>query len=367
MRFFPIAKFISRFQVKWTGFPIKYEFQQEEKTKISILPSGLRVVTHHVSGPTATVGLFIDSGSRAESEKNNGVAHFFEHMAFKGTTKMSQPEMENLVENLGTRLFAYTSREQTVYYGKCFSSDAPKVLEILSDIIQRPLLSEKAIERERSVITREMEDIDTQLDEVIFDHLHGTAYQGSPLSYTILGPSENIKKISKKDLENYIKRHYTAGRIVLIAVGDVDHEEYVKLADIHLSQLPATSDADLVSWYKPAKYLGSSALFRNDDMPFAHITYAYEGVPATHPDFIPLMLASTYIGSWDQSCTNGKVMPSFLAQESAIHDKIRTFTSFYAAYKDTALWGIYYTGNGYQLEDFAQTVSLQMSFRVLKL
>uniref|UniRef100_A0A6G3ME33 Mitochondrial-processing peptidase subunit beta (Trinotate prediction) n=1 Tax=Henneguya salminicola TaxID=69463 RepID=A0A6G3ME33_HENSL len=121
------------------------------------LASGLRVVTHNIPGPTATIGFFIDSGSRAETEKNNGVAHFFEHMAFKGTTRMSQFEMENVVENMGTRLFAYTSREQTVYYGKSFSKDGPKVLEILSDIIQRPLLSPKAVERERNVILREME------------------------------------------------------------------------------------------------------------------------------------------------------------------------------------------------------------------
>lgn len=101
--------------------------------------------------------------------------------------------MELEVENLGAHLNAYTSREQTVFYAKCLSKDVPKAVEILADIIQNSKLGEAEIERERSVILREMQEVESNLQEVVFDHLHATAYQGTPLGQTILGPTKNIK------------------------------------------------------------------------------------------------------------------------------------------------------------------------------
>ncbi len=95
-------------------------------------------------------------------------------------------------------------------------------MDILSDIIQNPRLGMGEIERERGVILREMEEVEQQVQEVIFDHLHSIAYQGTPLGMTILGPTENIKKISRDDLSNYIRTHYSAPRIVLAAAGGID-------------------------------------------------------------------------------------------------------------------------------------------------
>ena len=147
--------------------------------------------------PTCTVGIWIDAGSRFETEKTNGTAHFLEHMAFKGTKTRSQTDLELEVENMGAHLNAYTSREQTVYYAKAFSKDLPKAVDILSDILQNSTLGEAEIERERGVILREMQEVETNLQEVVFDHLHSTAYQGTPLGRTILGPTENIKYVVK--------------------------------------------------------------------------------------------------------------------------------------------------------------------------
>lgn len=127
------------------------------------------------------LGLWIDAGSRYESDRNNGVAHFLEHMAFKGTAKRSQTDLELEVENMGAHLNAYTSREQTVFYAKCLSKDISKAVEIIADIVQNSKLGEGEIERERGVILREMQEVESNLQEVVFDHLHATAYQGTPL------------------------------------------------------------------------------------------------------------------------------------------------------------------------------------------
>jgi mitochondrial-processing peptidase subunit beta len=131
---------------------------------------------------TATVGIWIDAGSRAETDATNGTAHFLEHMAFKGTGSRTQHALELEVENIGAHLNAYTSREQTVYYAKSFSKDIPVAVDIISDILQNSKLDPKAVERERDVILREQQEVDKQLEEVVFDHLHSVAFQGASWS-----------------------------------------------------------------------------------------------------------------------------------------------------------------------------------------
>merc|ERR1712106_1217564 len=109
-------------------------------TQVTVLDNGMRVASEDSGAPTATVGLWIDTGSRYETAANNGVAHFLEHMVFKGTEKRSQTALELEVENMGAHLNAYTSREQTVFYAKCLASDLENAVEILADILQNSKL-----------------------------------------------------------------------------------------------------------------------------------------------------------------------------------------------------------------------------------
>ena len=167
----------------------------QQPTLVSTLPNQLRVASESTGGATATVGVWIDTGSRYETDANNGVAHFLEHMAFKGTKKRSQLALEVEVENMGAQLNAYTSREQTVYYAKVLKEDVPKAVELLSDILTNSTFSAAAVERERDVILREMEEVESMTEEVIFDMLHEVAYVGTPLARTILGPEANCASL----------------------------------------------------------------------------------------------------------------------------------------------------------------------------
>lgn len=137
------------------------------ETKITTLPNGLRVATEsNLASQTATVGVWIDAGSRFENEENNGVAHFLEHMIFKGTEKRPIRVLEEEIENMGGHLNAYTSREQTTYFAKVLGSDVSKAVDILGDILQNSLLEEDKIVRERSVILREMEEVSLLIHNV---------------------------------------------------------------------------------------------------------------------------------------------------------------------------------------------------------
>ncbi|KPP63801.1 mitochondrial-processing peptidase subunit beta-like [Scleropages formosus] len=290
------------------------------ETKVTTLENGLRV------------GLWIDAGSRYENERNNGTAHFLEHMAFKGTRKRSQLDLELEIENMGAHLNAYTSREQTVYYAKAFSKDLPRAVEILADIIQNSTLGEAEIERERGVILREMQEVETNLQEVVFDYLHATAYQETALGRTILGPTENIKTINRADLVEYITLHYKGPRIVLAAAGE--------LARYHFGKLPARFKGEAPA-LPPCKFTGSEIRVRDDKMPLAHIAVAVEAVGWSHPDTIPLMVANTLIGNWDRSYGGGVNLSSKLAQMACQGNLCHSFQSFNTCYTDTGLWGLY--------------------------
>ncbi|GAA5913563.1 mitochondrial processing peptidase [Sporobolomyces salmoneus] len=314
-------------------------------TQISTLPNGLTVATESSpSASTATVGVWIDAGSRAETDKTSGTAHFLEHMAFKGTSKRSQHQLELEVENLGAHLNAYTSREQTVYYAKSFSQDVGKSVEIISDILTQSKLEQGAIERERDVILREQQEVDKQIEEVVFDHLHAVAFQGQPLGRTILGPKENILSISRDDLSNYIKTNYTADRMVLVGTGGIEHSSLVELAKNHFGSLPTSSSpiklGESTNKEKPS-FIGSEVKVRDDTMPTCNVAIAVEGVSWSSPDYYPMLVMQSIMGNWDRSLGAQSILSSRLSHTISANNLANSFMSFSTSYSDTGLWGIY--------------------------
>lgn len=318
------------------------------QTTVTVLENGLRVVSEQTGHKTATIGFYIDSGSRSETMENNGVAHFLEHMLFKGTANRSQAQLETEVENMGALLNAYTSREQTVYYAKCFSKDIGHATEILTDLLLNPTLAPQAIEYERNVILREMQEVNNVPEEVALDYLHATAFQGSSLGYTILGPEENIKSITEKDIRSYIDTYYTAPNIVLAAAGGVDHDELVGIAQEHLGSL---SDKNTAPVPDQAGFVGSEIKARDDSAPLASVSLAVEGCSWTSPDFFPMMVASGIIGSWDRSF-GGANLSSRLAQRSASGGLAQKYMSFSTSYSDTGLWGCHGVCDREKVDDF---------------
>jgi processing peptidase subunit beta len=201
-----------------------------------------------------------------------------------------------------------------------------------------------AIERERDVILREQEEVDKIMEEVTFDHLHAMAFQDHSLGKTILGPRENILGLQKDDLAGYIKQNYTADRMVLVGAGGVDHDSLVKLAEKEFGALKSSSESaasfpvkDLVP-----RFFGSEVRVRNDTMPTAHIALAVEGVGWTHPDYYPLLVLQSIIGSWDRSLGAATHVSSPHLVKNIVENQLaNSYMSFNTSYRDTGLWGIY--------------------------
>jgi len=320
-------------------------------TQITTLSNGLTVATEtHPHAQTATVGVWIDAGSRAETDATNGTAHFLEHMAFKGTNRRTQHALELEVENLGAHLNAYTSREQTVYYAKSFKKDVGTAVDIISDILQNSKLESSAIERERDVILREQEEVDKQLEEVVFDHLHSVAFAGQPLGRTILGPKKNILSIQKDDLQNYIKTNYTADRMVLVGAGGIEHEELIKLAEKNFSSLPVSKNPLPLGGTQGKKkphFMGAEVRARDDTLPTVNIALAVEGVSWRSPDYFPMLVLQSIFGNWDRSLGSSPLLSSRLSHIIAKNNLANSFMSFSTSYSDTGLWGIYFVSENF--------------------
>eukprot|EP00695_Tsukubamonas_globosa_P003380 TRINITY_DN600_c0_g1_i1.p1 TRINITY_DN600_c0_g1~~TRINITY_DN600_c0_g1_i1.p1 ORF type:complete len:470 (-),score=265.00 TRINITY_DN600_c0_g1_i1:48-1457(-) len=362
-KLFGAAKLLTKPAVRFASTqPAKAAFpnalRNVPETRVTTLPNGLRVATEDGHGETATVGVWIDAGSRYETEKNNGVAHFLEHLTFKGTDKRTQGGLEVEIENMGAHLNAYTSREQTVYYFKVFKNDVGKAVDILADILQKSKLPETAIENERGVILREMEEVESQVEEVIFDQLHATAFQGSSLGRTILGPKENIKSISRKDLLDYIGTHYTAPRMVIAGAGAIKHEELVRLAEQSFGGVPKAPATPYVK--EPSRFIGSDVRIYNDDLPSAHIALAVEGAGWQNPDSIALMVLQSHLGAWDRTSGSGKNVASHLCRKIATEDLATSVMSFNTSYSDTGLFGVYAVGKPESIDDLVYEIQHEL-------
>lgn len=311
--------------------------------QVTTLPSGLRVATEATPySETATIGVWIDAGSRYESKETNGTAHFLEHMAFKGTAKRTAASLEQEIEDMGGHLNAYTSREQTTYYAKVLKKDIGKAVDILSDILQRSALEQRAIERERGVILRESEEVEKEIEEVLFDHLHATAFQHTGLGRTILGSADNVRKITREDLEKYIKTHYTAPRMVVVGTGAVDHDQLVKLTESAFKDLPTqgVSTKDAIT-SDPGHFTGSEVRIRDDDMKVTNFAVAFKGASWTSPDAMPLLVMQAMLGSWDKNAPGASDVTSKLAQIFHSNDLGNSFMTFNTNYSDTGLFGVH--------------------------
>ena len=210
--------------------------------RLDRLSNGMRVVTEAMPGlESAAVGVWVGAGGRHEAPEQNGIAHFLEHMAFKGTSRRSALRIAEEIEDVGGYINAYTSREVTAYYARVLAADVPLAVDLIADIVLDPVFAEDEIETERGVILQEIgQALDTP-DDIIFDWLQEAAYPGQPMGRSILGPSERVERFGREDLTRFTGQHYGAGSLILSAAGAVDHDAILRLAERLFGHLPASA------------------------------------------------------------------------------------------------------------------------------
>ncbi|XP_031634630.1 mitochondrial-processing peptidase subunit beta-like [Contarinia nasturtii] len=315
-----------------------------EPTELTLTDNNVRVACQTTNSETTTVGIWINAGARYEEATNNGAANLIQRLTFKGTSKRAKANLESEVANLGARLYSFTNREQTAFYATCLNKDVPKVVELLSDAVQNPKLDEADVANEIKSVLRETGEIEANIEDVVFDYLHATAYQGTPLAQTIIGSQESLSSLKSKDLQYYVDSHYKASRTVLAASGGVKQSELLKLAEKNLGKLDDTFDGEPPVLSR-CRYTGSEVRLRDDSLPYAYFALAVEGPGWSSPDRIPLLIASTAIGAFDRSQGNF---------EDA-YELCHNYKAFNTTYSDTGLFGVYIVCEPMQCDEISRS------------
>jgi predicted Zn-dependent peptidase len=262
------------------------------KTDLTTLPNGLRIVSERMPGLlSAAVGLWVTAGGRHERPDQNGIAHFLEHMAFKGTRRRSALQIAEEIEDVGGYINAYTSREMTAYYARVLEADVPLALDVIADIVLNPLFDAREIEVERHVILQEIgQALDTP-DDIIFDWLQEAAYPDQAMGRTILGPAECVSAFKRKDLRAFVAEHYGPERMILSAAGAVDHDHLVALAESLFGHLKRRSPAQP----EPARWQGVERR-EVKDLEQVHFAVGFRGPAYRDRDMHAAQVYATAVG-----------------------------------------------------------------------
>ncbi len=256
------------------------------------LKNGFRVVTEHMPGlQSAAIGIWVTAGGRHERIEQNGIAHFLEHMAFKGTERRSALQIAETIEDVGGYINAYTSREVTAYYARVLKDDVALAMDVIGDIVLNPVFDPREIEVERGVILQEIGQAYDTPDDVIFDWLQEQSYRDQPLGRTILGPSERVSAFSREDLSGFVTEHYGPDHMILSAAGAVNHDQLMKMAEEMFGHLKPRKG--LIA--EPARFTGGEAR-QDKTLEQAHFALALES-PGYRDDAIyTAQIYSTALG-----------------------------------------------------------------------
>ena len=200
--------------------------------KKTTLENGIRVITEEIpTVKSASIGVWINTGSQNETETTNGISHFIEHMLFKGTKKRNYVQIAHSVESVGGYLNAFTTKEHTCYYARVLDEFVDHAVDILSDMVQFSTFPKKEMEKEKTVILEEIKRSEDDPDDLIHEYFDRHLFGNHPYARPIIGTAENIQRFKRDDIIEYTKKFYTNGNIILAAAGNITHDQLVHLAE----------------------------------------------------------------------------------------------------------------------------------------
>ena len=297
--------------------------------EVTRLPSGLSVVTDRMPHlETASLGVWIGSGSRNEKPDEHGISHLLEHMAFKGTKRRTARQIAETIEAVGGDLNAATSVESTGYFARVLKDDVLLAIDVLSDILSEPTFDADELKREQNVIVQEIGATEDAPDDLVFDRLQETAFPLQPVGRSILGTPETVRSFNPARLRAYLSRNYRAPNMVVAAAGAVEHEAIVAEIDKRL----ATFQGPRAPEPEPAHFRGGTKV-ETRDLEQVHIAMALQGLPVGDDQLYSLQVFTSVLGGG---------MSSRLFQEvREIRGLCYAIHAFHMPFFDTGLFALY--------------------------
>ncbi|MGE0824481.1 MAG: M16 family metallopeptidase [Candidatus Binatia bacterium] len=294
------------------------------------LENGVRLLSEHVpSSPSVTVGIWVENGSRDERLQENGIAHFLEHLLFKGTQRRTAADIAEEIDAVGGVLDAFTAKEYTCYYAKVLIEHLPLALDLLLDLFLHSQFAEEEIERERSVICQEIAQVEDTPDELIHDLFDLDFWHGHPLGLPISGTVAAVSHFQRSDFLSYFDQRYRPDRIFVAMAGGARHEELVALAEPSLANLSGKAQVSFV----PAPRAHAGVFLHHRDLEQTHLCLGLPCVSILDDDWYVAYLLDTVLGGGMSS----RLFQEIRERRGLVYD----VTSFLSTYRDTGYLGIY--------------------------
>ena len=302
------------------------------------LPCGLRVVCAPGQTDVVYIGIAVDAGTRHELPRESGMAHFTEHMSFKGTQRRSARQVISCLEGVGGELNAFTGKEETVYYCTCLGQHMPKAIDLLLDIALCSTYPQEEMNREAEVVIDEIESYLDQPSEMIFDEFESLLFPDHPLGRNILGDAETLRTFRSADMQRFTRRLYHPERMVLYVLGNMKPEKVLR--EVEKNALWRKGQRTMEE--RPTPYGGKanaplcvSDITREKGTHQAHVVVGAQAFGGNDPRYLHLNFLSNMLG--------GPAMSSRL--NLALRERnglVYTVESNCTAYTDTGLWTVYY-------------------------
>jgi len=241
---------------------------------------------------SVSIGVWLTRGSRHESADKSGIAHFVEHMLFKGTGTRSAEDIAQAIDSIGGQLDAFTAKEYASYYIKVLDEHLPLAMDILTDIVRNPAFSVEDIEREKKVVVEEIKMVEDTPDDLVHELFTQGFWENHPLGRPILGTRETVESFSADVLREYFQQAYTARNLIVSAVGNVEHERVRELVEKGFGSLPA--NGSVLGEHAPQ--VVPKVLIRNKELEQSHLCVGVSSYPQNHDDRYASYLLNTLLG-----------------------------------------------------------------------
>ena len=258
-----------------------------------VLPNGLRIVTErmpHVR--SVSVGVWLARGSRHESEAQGGIAHFVEHMLFKGTTTRTAEDIAQTVDSIGGQMDAFTAKEYASYYFKVLDEHLPLAVEVLSDIVTNPAFADDDLGREKKVVLEEIKMVEDTPDDLVHELFTENLWPGHPLGRPILGTKETVESFTPEGLRQYFANVYAAPNLIVSAVGNIEHARVRDLVERAFAGLSETGEQRREA---PPQVVPSTVI-RNKDLEQSHVCLGTGSYRQDHAERYSSYVLNTILG-----------------------------------------------------------------------
>lgn len=314
-----------------------------------ILSNGIKLIHKQVNNEVAHFGIIINSGSRDEKEEEFGLAHFIEHLLFKGTNKRKAYHILSRLDDVGGELNAFTTKEDTTIHAVFLTQYYDRAIELIKDIVFNSVFPEKELAKEKEVVLDEINSYKDSPAELIFDDIEDIFYANTPLGHNILGPKKNIKKFKGEMIRRFMDRTYATNQMVLSSVGNIDFKRLVKKVESYFSEIEVkTYKREVVAYspYVPQRIEMKKRTFQ------AHCVLANYAYKLDHPKRLGLIFLNNILGG---PALNSRLNLNIREK----HGFAYTIDSQYQPYSDTGLFTLYFGSDKLNFERILDLVQLE--------